>query len=109
MDERKLALADDIRGAILGAASYDEFMAEDVELAEAEKKFYTVTRKIMRLVPQGITDELLEAAAAICAAHSQAGVLYGIYAVSAIHEAVAHPAELSKYVVNRMAKERAVQ
>lgn len=107
MDKKKLELADDIISAILSASAFDAFMDEDAEVSEAEGRITKAMDAACGSVSTEAAEELREAMAAIRAAYSKAGTLYGIYVAETLREAAAHPGELSSYVKDRIQKARA--
>jgi len=106
MDRKKLELADDILGAILGANAFDDFMGHDAGVSAADKAVAEALNAVAEYVPVEAMGRLRDSIAGISAAYSQCGTVYGLYVAATMREAVTCPTELSRYVMERVEKAR---
>lgn len=106
METKKLELADEIISAVLSASAFERFMAECEDVNEADRRIDEVLESIADVVPVQALEDLRDTVAQVTAAYSKAGTLYGIHVAATMSEAAAHPADLSRYIMERVKKVR---
>lgn len=102
MDEKKLALMDEIMGVITQADEWQEIQMQDPIIADARNCWKTAFKRAKAFLPEEIYMELEDAKASEVSAIGGAGILFGIHVADAIRDMASRPADLSRYVLERM-------
>lgn len=101
-NKKDLALMDDIMGAVTGVDEWQEIQTHDPMITDAGKRWGSAMKQAKAMLPGELYDELCGAHAGEVAATGDAGILFGIRVADVIREVASRPADLSRYVMERM-------
>ena len=102
MNEKNLALMDDIMQMITQADEWEEIQRNDPRITDAVNCWKAVLERVENLLPRELYAELLDANAGEVAAIGDVGILFGIHVADAIRDVASRPADLSMRVLERM-------
>lgn len=100
--DKNLGLMDDIMGALNQADEWQEIQKKDPMITSADNHFNALAEQAKALLPEKLYDELYDAHFSVVSAMCDAGILFGIHVADAIKDVASRPADLSRYVLNRM-------
>ena len=75
-------------------------------ILDAQASLDSVLEQVSRHIPKDLFIQLEDAILPLCAAHSELGILYGIYVAQVIREVSACPGEPSKHILRKLNRTR---
>ena len=104
MEDKNLALMDKILGAITGdgRGEWNDILMHDPMIADADNRFDAVLAKARDLIPDELCGELADAYSGGQMAVGEVGILFGLHVADTIRDVASRPADLSRYVMERM-------
>lgn len=96
MDYR-MELMDRIMGALFNSDEWNRILMSDPRICTATKRVSMLMDRLQSIVPYELYSELEDAIGHSETAHSDAGILFGIYVADTIRQTVANPAVYSDY------------
>ena len=101
MNEKNLALMDEIMGAVIQLDEWQDIQLHDSRIASATARMSAALKQVENLLPLELYNELCEASSEETAYTSNAGILFGIHVADAIRDVASRPADLSRHILER--------
>lgn len=99
MNDKNLALMNDIMGVVTQSDEWQEIQLRDPTIIAAEARFSAVMEQAKAVIPGELYSELSDAHTAAILAIGDVGVLFGIHVADVIRDVAARPADLSRYAL----------
>lgn len=99
MNNKNLALMNDIMGAVTQTEEWQEIQMCDPAIVAAEARFSAAMEQAKAAIPGELYSELSDAHTAAILAIGDVGVLFGIHVADAIRDVAARPLDLSRYAL----------
>ena len=101
MNDKNLALMDEIMGVITQSDEWQEIQMYDPRITAASDRFDAALERVKDLIPKDTYAELSDAYSTGLSAIGDAGVLFGVHVANVIRDVAARPANLSRYFLDR--------
>ena len=102
MNDKNLALADEIMNSITQLPEWDEIQVHDPRIAVSVNRFRAALRQVKALIPEELYMELSDAHSDEVTYIGDAGILFGLHVADAIRDVASRPADLSRYILERI-------
>lgn len=102
MNDKDLALMDEIMGVITQADEWQEIQLHDPIVTAATSRWNAAMEQAKAFLPENLYYDLIDANADEGSAIGDAGILFGIHAADVIRDVARSPFELSQRILARM-------
>lgn len=102
MNDKNVALVDEIMGVITQAAEWQEIQMHDPIITAATNRWNAALEQAKALLPEKLYTELSNAETDEVSAIGDAGILFGIHVADVIRDVASRPADLSRHIQERM-------
>lgn len=102
VNEKNLALMDDIMQMVTQADEWQDIQLNDPRITAAHERWKAVLERVKDLLPWELYADLSDANASEVVATGDIGILFGIHVADAIRDVASKPMALSRYILNRI-------
>lgn len=108
MNDKNLAMMDEIMGTITQFDEWADIQIHDPMITAADDQFEAAMERAKAFIPKEFYDELYDTHEAKASALGDAGILFGLRVADVIRDVASRPADLSRHILKRIERRSAV-